>query len=406
MANISTVIILLIITLAKADGDETFEVPELNDIFSTAIIKVLKDTLQSIDFDISEQCQDALALALYDKNHLYTTKFLKDSSKNINDVGTYMDCYKINYKTKSNKYTYTIANNLTYIVFNVENRDMNSLEDLADIRYEAGNFMFGTCFIAHCNTTDFRNIFFNINQRLNIFTELKYDDIEVFDIKEGMIEIDFITMVKLSPVLFILVFFVFSKHPPLPAYLFKCCFRKRDKKVKVEKRDAIECSDNINLSKKTKFLKKYFKKFKGFNETITDKCRLTCFKNCFDAAENSHSLTNDDIKDKGLNVINGLRAIAILFTIAGVVLRVLYLSPVKIFCKIAFKEMVSHYSFSLLVFGRRVGPSLLFSISGYILIYKLITYLDDKVEDLELEDKYKRECKLIFKYSKFCERDR
>jgi hypothetical protein len=347
----------------------------VTDLTITAITRLLTDTIFTIQEKISDPCFTNLNIVINDELNLYTNKFLRDSAKNLNDVGNYKSCFSTSYKLKNNTSTGTIQDNLTYVVFNVENNDMNNIEELADVRYEAYNFLLGTCLIKGCTKMDLKNVFITMNQKLNIFDGLKDQNIEVLDIKEGEVEFTLSTFVRLSPVLFLIIMIIFSLSPKVVWFVFRCCFRKK------------KCEDS-HRQEKLKKLSDYWKL--EYKNTLTDKCRLTCLQRCFDMTENSNILMTNELKDSGVNIINGLRAFAIILTNVGLVFRVLYTSPIKIFCIHAFKQMVASYSFSIILFGRRFGPALLYSFSGYILIYKLISYLDDKVE--ELEDKTKIEC--------------
>jgi hypothetical protein len=373
MAKVLFIIAILSLTFLSTLNDDT-----ITGLTTTFITKLLGDTITSMSQNITTECFDNLTLMINDKQNLYTTKFMRDSAKNLNDVGNYKNCYYTSYNLGNNTYTSIIKDNLTYIVFNIENNDMTVLKDITDIRYEANNFMLGSCLIHGCSKDDLKLLFYTISGKLAIFDNLKYNDINVLDIEDGQVSLSFLTALKVSPFLFIIALIIFSLYPPIAVRVFKCCFRKSQKKIEVEKKES---SEN-KLVKLSDFWSSEFK------NTLTDKCKLTTFQNCFDMTENSNSLMTNELKDSGVNIINGFRAITIIFTIVGIIFRVLYQSPIKIFCQTTFKHMVTSYSFSLILFGRRFGPPLLFSFSAYILIFKLLSYLDDVVDVLEDKAKY------------------
>lgn len=387
-ALIITTLILFILT----QKDKIIEEPGLTYYVSNFIKLVFEDTIKASKIQISKECYDTSMFAINEKNNLYTYKFMKDSAKNFNDLGTYQDCYSISYKIKTDVYTNSIRNNLTYTVFNIENKNMTSLKDIADIRYESANFMLGSCFIKGCKNDDLRQLFYNACRKLDVVQYMNLEDIEVLNIDEGEVTWDLETVAKMSPLLFFIILFIFSICPSIPVFIFKKCFKKSKKKsilVIEPSQDSKAANINTIPSARTSNqfnTKSYLRLAAAFN-TLTDKCKLTSFKQCFDLAENGNALMGNELKDNGLNITSGLRAIVFMLAVIGCVFKTLYLSPIKIFCSVVYKEMITRYSFSIIIYGLRTGPRMLFALSGYILVYKIFSYLDDHVQHLELNNK-------------------
>jgi hypothetical protein len=368
MAKYFIILTILSLSITSVYSDDDISITDLTTSF---LNRLLGDTVLMLSTNLTDHCSSNLTLAINDKSNLYTTKFLRDSAKNLNDVGNYKNCYETSYNLGNGTFTSTIKDNLTYVVFNIENNDMTVLEEITDIRFEAGNFLLGTCLIKGCTKDDLKQLFFTMSQKLDVFDGLKYENINVLDINDGQVPLNVYTFLQLSPVLLLAVLIVFSIKPWLAVLVFKCCFRKK-KACEVEKKE----SEDIKVK-----LSDFWQS--GFKNTLTDKCKLTCFEKCFDMTENSNSLMTNELKDSGVNIISGLRGIVLILTMLGIVFKVLYQSPIKIFCQTTFWHMVTSYSFSLVLFGRRFGPPLLFSFSAYTLVYKLFSYLDDAVDVLE-----------------------
>jgi hypothetical protein len=344
-------------------------VSELDEIILNFIKGIWNDTITTTKYNITDTCFDYFNNAINDPYDLYTIKFVKDSAKNKNDLGSYQDCMNIVYKSRNNSYTSSIVSNLTYIVFSLDNSTVNNN---GNIYKDLDFFMFGACLVRGCIVTDYKNLFYSAMVKLNIFPNLRYEDVKVININEMQLEVDWTIGFKMIPFIVILFFFLFAIYPTVPVCVFKCCFRK----LKLEKNN--ECTIQT------------VKRVYDINYTdlkSTNSLRMNLFKQCFDIFENSNTLVTSESKDNGLNIIYGLRGLTMILTIIGCTFRDLYISPIKIICMTELKEMISSYFFSLIIFGRRFGPQLLYTYSGYILIYKFISYLDNAIDTLELKDK-------------------
>jgi hypothetical protein len=69
-----------------------------------------------------------------------------------------------------------------------------------------------------------------------------------------------------------------------------------------------------------------------------------------------------------------------LFLIFGLVLYYIYNSPLVILSEKSVGKLMTHWFYFIFYFGLRYSPKLLLSCSGFSLVYKLISYLDDRVE--------------------------
>jgi hypothetical protein len=367
---------LLIFALSQDDP------AELDEIVISFIRKFWKDTLKTVKPNITDYCFQNLTIAVNNPYDLFAQKFLKDSTKNENDVGSYQDCLTMSYKTKDNVYSSQIKKNISYIVFNVENSTLNKN---GDVRSDLDSFMFGACLPKGCTNLDYKNIFYKACLNLNALEYLYYDDIKVINLNEGKIQFNGFTVLSMMPFVVILVIFFFSLIPAIPVKIFRCCFKKNHKNLILEKNKQIEKTTE-NISNFSEFVENNFNKVETHTNTMTDTSRVNAFAKCFDIAENSNTLMTNESKDNGLNIVNGLRGITMILMVIGNTFRTLYLSPIKIFCRVTFRDLITKYSFTLVIFGRRFGPALLFAYSGYVLIYKLFSYLDDQVENMEWKD--------------------
>ena len=121
----------------------------------------------------SEKCyeifNDAYSKTNSTKTSMFITKFITDSSKSKNDLGSYTECLNSVYKV-NNYDTSEITNNVTYIIINLRTPVPSST--IIDLNYTTGRYMFGACVPKGCDENEYLLIFYHINKNLSIFENL------------------------------------------------------------------------------------------------------------------------------------------------------------------------------------------------------------------------------------------
>lgn len=380
----------------------------------TFINNIINETIEERKDYISDSCHSSLGNALNDPNQLYLIKLFRDSAKNKNDLGSYLDCFTINYQF-NNTWTDSIRDNLTYIIIHIDQK-LNGY-NITDVRYETGHFLFGGCVIKGCNTTDYKILFDGLNSKSDLFPKVTLQEIEVYDWGDNLnTNYSLSFFLNLIPAYLIFFVFLWSCFPSIPVFMFRSFFRKYEensnknedflfsqsnlsdepdifKILKQESEKKLEENDKSDsLIYKKNNEESLIEKSKISVINITyDQIKLNRLKNCFELIENAEEILNTNVSlhnmtinnDSGLSIVKGLRGLNIIWLIVGFVFKILYNSPIKIFCNIAFKKLVMSFTYSFILFGLRFSPRIFFSLSGYCLIYKMLCYLDNEVDRLE-----------------------
>ena len=340
-------------------------------------------------FGISQECRDLFNHTIYDYNSawnkllfLYSKKFLFDSPRNRGDFMSYENCLqptndeetldKIPYKIKpcfvigifddpKNKAKYrdtTFFENYFYVKSLCLPYGYKNKEDLTENN-------------AICNGTDYDNIFkfilnifYNMSDS-NVKTILLHDNNNNPSIKENILGI---------LCLFILAIPIIVK---LFLSISKCIIPKKNGKIK-----------NINKliipDKKSK--RKNIIDEKG--QILTGKKELSkcqkILKNFFDFIKNGKELFNFDLNNtkfnnfNGIVYIKGLIGISIILTIFGLTFIIFINLPIKQYGTFSFYESFLSVFYPLIFIGYKYSPRVLFSCSGYTLIYKFLSFIEQE----------------------------
>ena len=180
--------------------------------------------------------------------------------------------------------------------------------------------------------------------------------------------------IQLIPFLFfgIIAFIIIFGN--LIIYIINCCCNKKKKK---NENIQIEDDDIKNFDSKNKSINKEEKNKKN-NKKIID------FFKCFDVIENGKELFNFSLnstiynKDSGLNYIRGLMGLSMIFVLIGFTFIVLYNSPIKESSPHHITEFFDgNFHLNIIVtIGIRYSPRIIISCSGYLFVYKYISYLN------------------------------
>jgi hypothetical protein len=423
--NLSFSLILLMIAYVKS-----IETPNLYKY----IDDLINETLNKTKSKLSQSCFDTLSNAYNNKFNLFTIKLLRDSAKNKNDLGAYEDCYLTKYNGLNETSTKEIEDQLLYVIISIHRKE--NWYQPSDIRYETGNYIFGGCIAKGCSTDEYLQLFYTLNNITQIFGDLPLNDISIYEYSKEDSEPLLISL-SLIPIYIIFILLLLSCFPVIPVFCFRNCFLLNKKPTQINngkedvskmlktmslefsnhkiedpepdfnmtdirKRFDSEGEDDLSssmtpssssggenireiIAKKIEQLRetKVNERKKSIPEKKYNMQRLNKFKECFNIIENGDELLNRKGAESGLSIVKGLRGITIILLVIGFTFKYLYSSPVKIFASTTFKSLITSSSFSFILFGWRFGPRLVFSISGYILIYKYLSYLDNELVKIE-----------------------
>lgn len=313
------------------------------------MFKYFKNTLiyslaeAAITQKLSMKCISFLQSAIEYEEDLYLVKMYTDSGKSTNDLGSYLDCMSIDYDSYT-KSTYEIRNNLTYLLVHI-------LPPLNEKKLE---YIFGLCAPYNktvCSVLDYQVLIYKVFESKSK-TKIGLEDITVYNMQKEKQDKGYIVFVKFIPLIIILLMILFCLIPFLPKLICYPCLRNKSKE---DKQNLLHC----------------FSLIKNSYELLSNNQR------------GNYLITNDN----GLSIITGLRGLAMIFFIIGSTFKHLYDSPVRIFVPEVIQGFVNFFRFVLVLFGLRYAKNILFALSAFTLIYKMINYLDDD-EDKNQNNNY------------------
>lgn len=295
---------------------------------------------------ISSSCYDSFLNAINNKDDSYITKIITDSGKNKNDLGSFQDCLNIDYGSHIANST-SILDNLTYIIIQID--QSQSKEGFTLSENEKAKYLFGICIPKGCNETEYKNIFLSANEITGIFPLLNENEIIVYDMTKD--RFSFLYLLNWIPILLTLFFMLFSIFKSLPIFFFHPLFYKRGTEINNKIASCFILSNN--------------------NEEILSSNE-----------GGKHLVTNET----GLSVLKGIRGIAILTIIVSLTFKQLYINPVKIYVQDLFDQLLTNFSFSIIIFGEKFGVSICYAISAFTMTFKIINFLDYEIETIDEEN--------------------
>ena len=316
------------------------------ELFRQIMLYGAKTALESSS--INQNCYDIFSQAFSDKDSVTASKYLykliTDSSKSKNDMGAYTQCFNSIYSVGN---TNTSDANVTFILIHVNETIKNST--VIDLNYTMGQTMFGACVPNGCNSSEYGEIFYYINDKMKIFGNLKKGvDYETFDLKK-----DYSTEISglcNLPVFIIIGFSIFSLITIIPQYLFYIFLYNR--------------TDDIN-----------------------DK-----IKSCFKFIDNSEELfshgSSITSNDTGLKAFKGLRGLTLIFYLMSNVFLQIFINPYRLYQPSSFLQFLKSFMFTFIIYGIRFGPKIFYALSGFILVFKFLHYLDNQTDKEQLTEQY------------------
>ena len=325
---------------------------------------------------LSSHCEENSTINLrkvyFDFANHTLTKILSEPSKlNKNQIE-----YLVDYTSNQTALNYSLANssqklnelhqgklcndNFTFFVLLSENVSTMLLLN--------SSTTIGMC-LKNITTDDLKGIIDLVTEKTNNFFNL-YENYEIIQsISNNLSTI--CAVLYLVPLFIVAVLALFSVFNCIPTFLFGKCFKYKP---------GLKQSD-LSSSK--------------LRENETSRKNLFNFIASFNLFENTDEVFNSDLitrinNDNGLAYSKGLRGISMMITIFGFCFIKLVQFPMKIYEEDKYFKTVSSLFFPFYSFGARIAPKLLFSVSGFVFIFKFISFLDEEVErKREIEEKRK-----------------
>lgn len=351
--------------------------------------------------EVSKECYDSIIYSYTNEVNEYIYKLLIDSAKNKNDLGSYNDCIKINYEEKKNGETRSnILPNITYNLVaiyrgNVVNSDFKSQES---------DYLIGICVRTKCTPEEYSKMVFEYDRQTNKSLQLdsSTDIVRVIGTRDEITiaNTNVYYFLSLIPFFLAMILLLFVLFPDIPVFIFGCCFtKKRDGLDNNYSRGSDSSPNNtlqIGSNKKGScpHLEPLTSEYSGSDEEIRNrKQRYTIDRNLYYRFKKAWSFTDNldefmslDTKENkskysmtGLEHLKGLKAISMILTTIGFTFMHLFCSPLKIYSSVKMEDLLKTMSFTFISAGIRFCPKLLMAYSGYILIFKLTSFLDEAV---------------------------
>ena len=304
----------------------------------------------------------------------YTKKLLIDTTKSKNDFLTYENCLN-GYDMSNDSKLYQIKP--IYIVGKIIDRNnQNRLKNSS--YYEKNNYMVSFCFPQGKNISTNENLCSNddyieiIRLFTALFNNVNNATITVFNITEEDIKrrsnpftyFSLIVIISALP-LFISIFLVIYKNIKL-SNLHKTeinnKLKSNNKNNKNKKRNEIqkyEFSYGKSAPKWFRYLNEYFNLVKNGTELFNFTLNQTKF--------------NDF---NGITYIKGILGISMILNILGLTFLIVVNLLIKVFGSYQFYRSIYNPLFFIAFIGLRYSPRIIFSCSGYTLIYKFLNFIE------------------------------
>lgn len=328
--------------------------------------------------NLSHSCKETLT-DLYingTDSWYYLHKLVYDSSHNQGDTTPLNAC-----KRKTHGVNKTIANNddLTYLMLLVDKREIN--RTVLSIITDTLLYYYGFCIAkTNCEDYELKSIIHSTLDEFDLGFNATVDNFTLYHIDKYSFKIK--NLVNLIPmyILIIQIIFMFWNNLAIQVAKFIsycCCCIKTKRKNDNENEHENTFEWNMqNISREAKKMKK--KKLR--------KIIIGLIKNSFNVTQNAEELysihkESDVHNNMGITYIKGIRSVAMIFLLGGSVFINLFSSPIYFKDQDMLIKILSSYLYPIIIIGVKFSPKILFSCSGFELLYKLLCYLDDRVEE-------------------------
>ena len=356
-----------------------------NQFISYDLMKLLKDIFfdenNPFFYSINRDCFELFNYTFFSEFHrnisefkyFYSKKFFLETTKNRNDFLTYENCLSGNYTLNYDK-KYKIKP--IFIVGKI-NDPYNKNNLKSSIYYDKFNYLQSLCFPygtnsntgeVICKKEDYDNL---IKSFSLIVYNMNTSSVDSFYMDAENIK------VKSKDYLYFILNLIIIFFPLLIKLFLKFCqfrYEKLYKKSEIinynepivntrKKSDEIIKENNSNISikypKNYELLNKYFDITKNWEELFNFTSKVTDF--------------NDF---NGITYIKGILGISIFLNIFGLTFFIMINLPHKILGSYQFYDTITNPFYIIPFIGLRYAPRLIFSCSGYTLIYKYLFFIE------------------------------
>ena len=366
---------------------------DLSILTFSALQMFIENIFKELDYDNYNITDDCLELFKYtyfntslnDKSlfFLYFQKYIFDSSRNKGNFLPFDNCMDISYNINiETNYNYNISPAFIIGIYDeVKQKDENKNSSF----YFKYNYLKGYCFpFGYKNKTQ-------LNNKIPMCSDEDYERISeviyhfysnMSDIKIKAFSINKSNKTPSALHNFYGVLGFLALGFPILIYIFLLISRKiisnkqatineiddQNKNLKIKKNDLVEA--NIKTKKKKIIFPKWYKYLNEFFNIINNG------KELFNFSFNNTNYNNI----KGMTYIKGIIGIFSILTVIGQTFIALLNLPTKNYGIWDYYLMMSSPFYFILYIGYRYCPRILFSCSGYSLIYKYLCYIEQEQE--------------------------
>ena len=319
--------------------------------------------------DVTSECRDKINKLFFEQPHskateYYIYKLLLDSSTNKNDVNSYDKCMRKTYNFNIDGIG-LLTKDFQYILFQID-QTWNTHSCSTEISSQWYALAFCLPKMEECNSNDYTLWFYSVSHILKNVLELNEDTvIEVIevDIKDSTSQFNVFDIFRMLPLLFILLQVIVVAFDVLPFCMFKLCLKN---KYGGDSRSSSLMEESTGQK---------------YNKTLYKQIKL-----CFNKTENSEELFNKSSEStsfnnySGITYPKGLRGLNMILFLFGSVFFDIFNSYESNYTEESFVSIMLGKTYSIYLIGMRYAPRILFSISGFVLFYKFMCFIDDKVE--------------------------
>ena len=315
-----------------------------------------------------------------DFRYFYFKKFFIDTTKNKNDFLTYENCINRKYNDK-----YTEKYNITPIyLIGLINDDHDKKILKKTIYFEKYNYLIGFCLpyginnsIEMCSTKDYNNI---IKVLSEISTNMDNSNIDSMILNDENLKIKPIDFIYFCIIILIISF-------PIIIKLFLTIYQKIKRKNYVRSSiinnlttDVKDKNNDSNNQNANKIIKKVKERNNSFLY-IAPKWYIL-LNEYFDIIKNGRELFNFSLNItkfndfNGISYIKGILGLSMLLNIFGQTYFILSNIPTKELDTYQYYETFYTPLYIIIFIGLRYCPRIIFSCSGYTLVYKFLCFIE------------------------------
>ena len=337
-----------------------------------------------LDKDIRKYGLSPSCIELFKKTFLedietkeYTLKYLKkfifDSPMNKGDFLSFDNCLEVINNSFTYKFNYTIKPVFIIGLFDCKNKMDYVTTTFFEKYYYISNFCFPNGFrednSALCNEEDYSKI-------LRFFKNLLYSNSNDTNIKAIMLTKDNIKLESQDYLIgiFSLIILAIPIIIKISLIISKCIIEKKNNKEQ-------NINKLINDKSPYKISMKNENELKPKKKSNLSKCHIL-LNNCFDFYKNGAELFNFNLNNTNFNNINGITYIkgliglSIILNVFGLTFTNLMNAHTKDYGIWHFYRTNQSIMLLILLIGYRYSSRILFSCSGYTLVYKYLCFIE------------------------------